>query len=100
MTTRLRSRLNAVVSGIPSAPDPLGGGQQAYWDLRSITAELTSTGGVVHVVLTLTPVNGQEHKDLVIIRSGGKPLVDDIYCTGQDPTTSSIASKRPPCRAP
>jgi hypothetical protein len=45
---------------------------------------------VVHVVLTLTPVNGQENKDLVIIQRGGQPLVDDIYCTRQDPTTSSI----------
>jgi hypothetical protein len=87
VTPRLLSRLNDVISGIPSAPDPLGGGQQAYWSLRTITAEVTPTGGVAHVLLAL---NGQEHKDLVIVRRGGRLLVDDISCTRQDPTTSSI----------
>jgi hypothetical protein len=90
VTPRLRSRLMAVIAGVTSAPDPLGGGQQAYWDLRTITAEVTPSGGVAHVVLTLTPVHGRERKDLVIMRRGGHLMVDDIRCTGQDPTASSV----------
>lgn len=90
VTPRLRSRLNDVVSGVPSAPDPLGGGQQAYWDTRTMTAEVATTGGVAHVVLSLPAAGRPEREDLVIVRTGGQLLIDDIFCTGVDPAASSV----------
>ncbi|MEA2619182.1 MAG: hypothetical protein QOE72_4965 [Chloroflexota bacterium] len=90
VTPRLRSRLNAVVSGVPSAPDPLGGGQQAYWDTRTMTADVAPTGGVAHVTLGPPAAGPPERKDLVIVRSGGQLLIDDIFCTGVDPAASSV----------
>ena len=89
VTTRLRDRLLTVFSGYISAPEPLGGGQDPEWPTESITADPGGTGGVAHVVLT-KPASPSSRYDLAIIGSGGNLLVDDIYCTGADPATSSI----------
>jgi hypothetical protein len=89
VTARLGDRLLTVFSGYISAPEPLGGGQDPEWPAESITADPGGTGGVAHVVLT-KPTSPSSRYDLVIILSGGKLLVDDIYCTGADPPTSSI----------
>ena len=89
VTDRLNTRLLTIFSGYISAPEPLGGGQDPEWPTESITAGPNGAGGVAHVVLT-KPGSPSSHYDLVIIGSGGKLLVDDIYCTGADPSTSSI----------
>lgn len=88
VTSRLNDRLLTVFTGI-SAPEPLGGGQDPEWTSESLTADPKGAGGVAHVVLT-KPASPPSRYDLVIIRSDGKLLVDDIYCTGADPATSSI----------
>lgn len=86
ITDRLKAQLNKDIQGVPSAPDPLGGGQDPYWATETITADATATGGVAHVVLG----NGSSSNktDLLIVVSGGKLLVDDIYCTSSDPATT------------
>jgi hypothetical protein len=88
VTTRLRDRLLTVFVGI-SSPEPLGGGQDPEWPMESVTAEASGTGGVAHVVLT-KPDSPSSRYDLAIISFEGQLLVDDIYCTGADPATSSI----------
>ncbi len=52
----------------------------------SSTTETTQTGAIAHVVF----IDGSNvfKTDLVIITSGAQLLVDDIYCTGQDPSTT------------
>lgn len=89
VTTRRRDRLLTVFSGYISAPEPLGGGLDPEWPTESITADPRDTGGIAHVVLT-KPASPSSRYDLVTISSGGNLLVDDIYCTGDDPATSSI----------
>lgn len=89
LTARLNDRLLTVFSGFISAPEPLGGGQDPEWAAESATAEPTGTGGVVHVSLAKPNETGSRY-DLVVILSKGQLVVDDIYCTGADPTTSSI----------
>jgi hypothetical protein len=89
VTVRLNDRLLTVFSGFISAPEPLGGGQDPEWATESITADLSGSGGVAHVVLT-KPGSQPSRYDLVIHKSGGNLLVDDIYCTKADPATSSI----------
>ncbi len=89
VTARLSDRLQTVFAGYVSAPEPLGAGQDPEWPVESITADRSGTGGVAHVVLTKPPT-GSSRYDLVIIKSAGKLLVDDVYCTGADRATSSI----------
>ncbi len=89
VTARLRDRLLTVFSGYISGPEPLGGGQDPEWPTESITGEPSGAGGVAHVVLTKS-ASPPNRYDLVIVSSGGKLLVDDIYCTGADPASSSI----------
>lgn len=88
LTARLIARLEAdIKSAGPSAADPLGGGQDPYWVTESLTANASVTGGVAHVVLGFggrTP----SRKDLVVVLSNGHLLVDDVYCTGQNPATT------------
>ena len=89
VTQRLNDRLIDVFSGFLSAPEPLGGGQDPEWATESISAETGGTGGVAHVALA-KPNSAPSRYDLIIIRQGGKLLVDDVYCTGADAKTSSI----------
>jgi hypothetical protein len=89
LTTRLNDRLTTVFSGFVSAPEPLGGGQDPEWATESITAEPRGTGGVAHVTLA-KPASPPSRYDLVIVLSNGQLLVDDLFCTGADPATSSI----------
>lgn len=89
LTPRLASRLLTVFSGYISAPEPLGGGQDPEWPSESITADPIGSGGTAHVVLT-KPGSPPSRYDLVIVMSGGRLLVDDLYCTGADPATSSV----------
>jgi hypothetical protein len=51
---------------------------------RSMTAEVTPTGGVVHVVL----YDGLLKLDLIMVKVNGQYLVDDSTCTGGGPDTS------------
>ena len=66
--------------------DPVGGCQDPEWPNELITTETTQTGAIAHVVF----IDGSNvfKTDLVIITSGAQLLVDDIYCTGQDPSTT------------
>jgi hypothetical protein len=89
VTARLNDRLTTVFAGLISAPEPLGGGQDPQWVTESITADVSGSGGVAHVALTKPGSPGSRY-DLLIVRSEGTLLVDDIYCTHADPATSSI----------
>jgi hypothetical protein len=51
---------------------------------RTMTAELTPTGGVVHVVL----YDGLLKLDLIMVKLNGQYLIDDSTCTGGGPQTS------------
>jgi hypothetical protein len=66
--------------------DPVGGGQDPEWKTEAISTSATATGGGAEVTLI---VGANVFKtDLVIISSGGRLLVDDIYCAGADPRTT------------
>ena len=85
---------------VPSCPDEVGGGQHPEFDAESISADPSTTGGVIHVTLTTGP--NSSLTDLVVTAIGtGSLLVDDIYCTGSDPATSDAYapgwSNRSPC---
>jgi hypothetical protein len=88
LTTRLDSQLKSEVDGVTSAPDPMGGGQDPEWLTEAVSAMPSATGGVVHVTLGLGPGTTPEKYDLVVVLQGSRLLVDDIYCTGSDPTTT------------
>jgi hypothetical protein len=90
LTTKLDSQLQSVVDGVASAPDPIGGGQDPEWLTESVTAMPSATGGIVEVTLGLGPGTTPEKYDLVVILQGSQLLVDDIYCTGSDPTESDV----------
>lgn len=92
LTPRLAMQLQVDSSGIISAPDELGGGQDPFWDTESITAESTEAGGTAHVVLAQTGGTGTETFDLTVVESGSQLLVDDISCTGQDPSSTDAYS--------
>jgi hypothetical protein len=85
-TTRLKSQLKADCVA-PSCPDQVGGGQDPEFDAESISADPSATGGVIHVVLTTGSNSFMTDLVVTAITTGGL-LVDDIYCTGSDPTTS------------
>lgn len=86
LTMRLLRQLQADVAGVPSAPDPLGGGQDPEWTDKTATAVPSATGGIVHVTLGSGPATTTEKLDLVVLLQGTRLLVDDLYCTGADPT--------------
>jgi hypothetical protein len=80
-------QFNGNKSGVISAPDQLGGGQDPFWNTEAITAEATLNGGIAHVILGVG--GGTTGKfDLFIVIQANHLVVDDIYCTGQNPTTS------------
>lgn len=85
LTPRLLAQLKLDISGIPSAADPLGGGQDPEWTTKTVTATPSATGGVAHVVLGFGPGTRIESIDLEIVGQDGQLLVDDISCTGTDP---------------
>lgn len=85
LTSRLVAQLQQDVAGVPSAPDPLGGGQDPAWATRTATATPSATGGIVHVTLGFGPGSIMDRLDLVVVIQGGQLLVDDLYCTGTDP---------------
>jgi hypothetical protein len=87
LTTRLKGQLDANKSGVVSAPDELGGGQDPYWNTKAITAAGTLNGGIAHVILGVGG-GSTEKFDLLMVLQGSQFLVDDIYCTGQNPTIS------------
>jgi hypothetical protein len=88
LTTKLDSQLKSEVDGVASAPDPIGGGQDPEWLTESVSAMPSATGGVVTVTLGLGPGTTPEKYDLVVVLQGSQLLVDDIYCTGSDPTVA------------
>ena len=88
-TARLAHQLTVDSQGGDSGGgpcDPVGGCQDPEWPTSSITIETTRTGAIAHVVF----IDGSNvfKTDLVIITSGAQLRVDDIYCTGQDPSTT------------
>jgi hypothetical protein len=90
LTTKLDSQLKSDVDGVASAPDPIGGGQDPEWLTEAVTAMPSATGGVVQVTLGLGPGTTPEKYDLVVVLQGSQLLVDDIYCTGSDPTDADV----------
>jgi hypothetical protein len=88
LTVRLVAQLTQDVAGIPSAADPLGGGQDPEWTTESVIATPTATGGVAHVTLGFGPGKTVEKHDLVIVVQGSELLVDDLYCTGTEADTT------------
>ncbi len=90
LTTRLSGQLKSEVAGVPSAPDPLGGGQDPEWTTEMVTAVPSATGGVAHVTLGTGPGATTEKLDLIVVLQGSQLLVDDLYCTGADPTTGDV----------
>lgn len=85
LTARLVTQLKSEVDGVASAPDPLGGGQDPEWTTESVTTTPSPTGGIAHVVLGFGAGTTEQY-DLIVIVQGSQLLVDDIYCTGTDPT--------------
>ena len=88
-TARLDAQLGLDANGGDAGggpADPVGGAQDPEWPTQSVTATPSSTGGTA----TVTSVDGVNTFDtvLVIVRSGGHFLVDDIYCAGTNPTTT------------
>lgn len=88
VTPRLMNRLLTVNTG-PSAPEPLGGGQDPLWQSETITTDSSGAAGLAHVVLS-NPGQPPNRYDLVMASSAAGTLVDDIYCTGTDRATTSI----------
>lgn len=85
LTSRLATQLQDDVAGTPSAPDPLGGGQDAEWATETFDAVPSSTGGTIHVSLGFGAGTALEKIDLLVVLRGSDLQVDDIYCTGSDP---------------
>jgi len=50
----------------------------------------SSAGGIAHVVLGFGAGTAMERYDLVVIVHGSQLLVDDIDCTGTDPTAGDV----------
>ena len=88
LTPRLLQQLETVTTGAANAPDPLGGGQGQQFASESFTAAPGANGGTVHAVLTPTGGGASSSTDLVFVASGAKLLLDDVYCTGKDPSTT------------
>jgi hypothetical protein len=88
-TARLSRQLTIDAQGgdaVGGGGDPVGGGQDPEWPTEAISTSSTPTGGTAEI----TFVEGANvfKTDLVIISTGGRLLVDDIYCAGADPRTS------------
>ncbi len=90
LTSRLVAQLKHDVNDVTSAPDPVGGGQDPAWTTELVTATPSATGGVAHVTLGFGPGTIMDKYDLVVILQGSRLLVDDIYCTGTDPTGGDV----------
>ena len=88
LTSRLLQQLETITTGVANAPDPLGGGQAEQFTSESFTVVPSSSGGTVHAVLTPTGGGGSTSTDLVFVVSGSKLLLDDVYCTSKDPSTT------------
>lgn len=88
LSSRLLQQLETVTTGAANAPDALGGGQSAQFTSESFTATPSASGGTVHAVLTPTGGGATSSTDLVFVASGAKLLLDDVYCTGKDPSTT------------
>lgn len=90
LTSRLLQQLETVTAGVANAPDPLGGGQGQQFVSESFTAAPGANGGTVHAVLTPTGGGASATTDLVFVAGGAKLLLDDVYCTGKDPSTTDV----------
>lgn len=90
LTDRLLQQLETVTTGVANAPDPLGGGQAAQFTSESFTAAPGANGGTVHAVLMPTGGGASATTDLVFVASGSKLVLDDVYCTGKDPSTTDV----------
>ena len=90
LTARLIAQLRQDVQGVPSAPDPIGGGQDPEWTTRTVTATPSATGGIAQVVLGFGPGTAPEKYDLVVIVQASQLLVDDLYCTGADASANDV----------
>ncbi len=83
LTPTLEIQLRDDVGASPSAPDPLGGGQDPEWTAERFSAAPSATGGVVEA--TLGVGTASERLDLVMIVQGSQLLVNDLYCTASGP---------------
>ncbi|HEY6470405.1 MAG TPA: hypothetical protein VI434_11625 [Candidatus Dormibacteraeota bacterium] len=83
LTPTLEIQLRDDVGASPSAPDPLGGGQDPEWTAEEFAAQPSATGGVVEVSLGVGAA--AEKLDLVMIVQGSQLLVNDLYCTASGP---------------
>lgn len=88
LTPRLETQLQDDVAGTPSAPDPLGGGQDPEWATETFNAAPSSTGGIIHVSLGFGAGTAPEKIDLIVVLRSSDLEVDDIYCTDTDPELS------------
>lgn len=88
LTPRLAAQLQEDVAGTPSAPDPLGGGQDPEWTTEAFNAAPSATGGIIHITLGFGAGTAPEKIDLLVVLRGSSLQVDDIYCTGADPEMS------------
>ena len=57
---------------------------------QHVTRMPSSTGGIAHVALGFGAGTTMEKYDLVVSVRGSQLLVDDIYCTGTDPTADDV----------
>ena len=62
LTAHSLAQIKHDVDGVPSAPDPLGGGQDPEWATETVTASPSSTGGIVHVTLGFGPGTTTEER--------------------------------------
>lgn len=83
-TDRLKARLTGLRGTLARAQNPS--------ETREITAEITGPdAGIAHVKL----FQGHASLDLRVVRRGGRLLVDDEICAGQQDT--SVYAKFVPC---
>jgi hypothetical protein len=91
----MTSRLAARMASKPFNADPWTRSQFG-WINPVITADVTDTGGVAHVVLHAG--SQTNNLDLVMVGDGhGGLVVDDTQCTGRGPSTSIYVDSPPPC---
>jgi hypothetical protein len=94
VTDRLAARLTLMTQPPKSGPgpvDPFCRCQNVPAPSALVEGEVTPTGGVAHVTLSLARF------DLILVRGGGGLLVDDVRCTGKGPSSSIYAPELVPC---
>ncbi|HET9016611.1 MAG TPA: hypothetical protein VFN57_13510 [Thermomicrobiaceae bacterium] len=81
ITSRLKQRLQQVMVTLCRCQNPAA--------TRTVTADVTATGGVIHVDY------GSQRFDLIAVQQGGRLLVDDQRCRVGGPSTSIYSTVNP-----